>query len=348
MRLKTVFFLLVGVQALHSLEEYYFELYEVFPPARFLIGLVSQDLERGFVIINSSFFLFGLWCFWWPIRHNWRSSASFAWFWVCVELVNGIGHPTWSLLQQGYRPGLVTALVLLPLAVLLARELISERRLTMANVSSSRMTMNDRKISEDKNKNVVVSPAPAAAIGATYGPTVWLADNFSPQWFEDALHEAISGTDVNSIRREIIFSSCFLESYIFEWARNIDIGAINDYFPANPRLKDDPRYRRTLKKEWKEVPKELFEDGKIPVSPQLDVSGLGTLVKYRNGLVHATASRPTTDAQPPEEKPFPANDELSSLKYGWALSISIKLVEKLHSKLGTTAPEYLSKWKKKS
>ena len=131
MRLKTVFILLVGVQALHSLEEYYFEFHEVFPPMRFLIGLVSQDLERGFVIVNSSIILFGLWCFWWPIRHGWRSAASFAWFWVCVELVNGIGHSTWSLLQRGYTPGLITALVLLPLAVLLARELISGRRLTM-------------------------------------------------------------------------------------------------------------------------------------------------------------------------------------------------------------------------
>ena len=130
MRLKTAFILLVGVQALHSLEEHYFELYEVFPPTRFLVGLVSQDIERGFVIINSSFILFGVWCFWWPIRHNWRSAASFAWFWVCVALVNGIGHSMWSLLQQGYTPGLVTALVLLPLAVLLARELISGRRLT--------------------------------------------------------------------------------------------------------------------------------------------------------------------------------------------------------------------------
>jgi hypothetical protein len=208
--------------------------------------------------------------------------------------------------------------------------------------------MNGKKESKGKNKNVVVSPAPAVASVTTYAPTVWLSANFSPQWFEDALREAMSETDVNSIRREIVFSSCFLESYMFEWARNIDIGAINNYFPAKPRFKGDPRYRRTLKDKWKEVPKELFEDGKIQVSPQLDLSGLGTLVKYRNGLVHATASRPSTDVQTPEEKPVPANDELRSLKPGWALSISVTLVEALHINLGTTSPEYLKKWGKKS
>ena len=127
MRLKIVFFMLVGVQILHSTEEYIFQLYEVFPPARFLSGLVSQDLERGFLIINSSIILFGLWCCWWPIRQGWSSAVSFAWLWVCLELINGIGHPTWSLLQRGYTPGLATALLLLPLAVLLARELVHRR-----------------------------------------------------------------------------------------------------------------------------------------------------------------------------------------------------------------------------
>ena len=89
MRLKTVFLMLVGAQTLHSLEEYLFRLWEVFPPARFLSGLVLQDLERGFVLINISLVLFGWWCFFWPIRMGWSSAVSVAWFWTCLELVNG-------------------------------------------------------------------------------------------------------------------------------------------------------------------------------------------------------------------------------------------------------------------
>jgi len=51
-RLDASFIALVGIQATHSVEEYLGRLYEVFPPARFVSGLVSQDLWRGFIIAN--------------------------------------------------------------------------------------------------------------------------------------------------------------------------------------------------------------------------------------------------------------------------------------------------------
>jgi hypothetical protein len=199
-----------------------------------------------------------------------------------------------------------------------------------------------------EKKGVVVTPAPATIKVSTYASTVWLSANFARLWFVDALHEATTGNDANSIRREIVFSSCYLESYIFEWARNIDIGAVNNYFPAKPRFDGDPRYRRTLKEKWKEVPNELFYDGKIACKPQLNLSELGTLIKYRNGLIHAIASRPSTDSQPQEEKPVPASDELKRLKPGWALSIAMKLVEKLHQDLGSEAPNYLKDRRKRA
>ena len=50
-----------------------------------------------------------------------------AWAWVTLELVNGVGHTVWSMMQNGYTPGLITSLLLLPLAVLLARLLSVER-----------------------------------------------------------------------------------------------------------------------------------------------------------------------------------------------------------------------------
>jgi len=37
-------------QAAHSIEEYAGRLWESFPPARLVSGLVSPDLERGFII----------------------------------------------------------------------------------------------------------------------------------------------------------------------------------------------------------------------------------------------------------------------------------------------------------
>jgi hypothetical protein len=123
MKLSLTFITLVTVQAAHSVEEYVGRLYDVFPPAQFVSGLISTNLRRGFVIFNVALVLFGVWCYWWPIRRRRRSAAAFAWFWVTIELINGIGHPLWSLRERAYTPGLITAPLLLVLAVHLAWQL---------------------------------------------------------------------------------------------------------------------------------------------------------------------------------------------------------------------------------
>jgi len=123
--LRTAFLALICVQALHSLEEYAGRLWEVFPPARAVSGLISGDLERGFVTFNLLLVAFGVWCWLFPVRRGWASAVPLAWLWVAIELVNGIGHPAWSIVQGGYTPGLATALVLLPLALLVASRLVA-------------------------------------------------------------------------------------------------------------------------------------------------------------------------------------------------------------------------------
>lgn len=127
MNYQNIFAALISAQAFHSLEEYFFRLWETFPPAQFLSGLVSSNLEFGFVVINISVFVMGVACYWWPIRLSWSIATPIAWCWVVLELVNGLGHPLWSLSQGGYTPGLVTSLLLLPLAILLARTLSREQ-----------------------------------------------------------------------------------------------------------------------------------------------------------------------------------------------------------------------------
>jgi hypothetical protein len=105
------------------LEEYFGRLWESFPPARYFTALISRDLELGFIVINASLVAFGIWCFLWPVRRQWISAGFFAWLWVVIEVVNGVGHPFWSVRQGAYTPGVVTALVLLPIALYLARRL---------------------------------------------------------------------------------------------------------------------------------------------------------------------------------------------------------------------------------
>jgi Protein of unknown function with HXXEE motif len=125
-RLEPAFLALVLTQVAHSCEEYWGRLYDVFPPARFLSGLVSNDRQQGFVIINVALAAFGLWCFFWPVRRHWSSATPLAWAWVAIELANGIGHPLWSLRVGAYTPGLATAPLLLALALYLAQQLLRQ------------------------------------------------------------------------------------------------------------------------------------------------------------------------------------------------------------------------------
>jgi hypothetical protein len=119
-RLRSAFGALVLAQAAHSMEEYLGRLWESFPPARLVSSLVSKDLERGFVILNLSLVAFGLWCWLWPVRRGWPAAVPLAWGWAVLEMINGIGHPLWTLLQGRYTPGVATAPLLLALALNLA------------------------------------------------------------------------------------------------------------------------------------------------------------------------------------------------------------------------------------
>ncbi len=123
-QIRISFLMLVLVQGLHSIEEYIGKLWEVFIPAKFLSGLVSGNLETGFLVINISLFIFGLWCWYIPVRKNYFYARSVIWFWIIIEIINGIGHPAWALYNGGYVPGAATAPVLLALAVSLLWQLL--------------------------------------------------------------------------------------------------------------------------------------------------------------------------------------------------------------------------------
>jgi hypothetical protein len=127
-RLQSAFGALVLTQAAHSIEEYVGRLWESFPPARLVAGLVSDDLERGFLILNLLLVGFGVWCWLWPVRRGWPIAVPLAWTWVGLETINGIGHPLWSLRQGGYTPGVATAPLLLVLATNLAFAVSREGR----------------------------------------------------------------------------------------------------------------------------------------------------------------------------------------------------------------------------
>jgi|SRR5688572_26891159 len=122
-RIQTTFAALVLVQGAHSIEESIGRLWESFPPATFLTGLFSSDRALAFVVLNFVLVAFGLWCLLWPVRRGWPVATGLLWLWVAIEMINGVAHPLWSLRQGGYTPGVITAPILLVLALYLAAQL---------------------------------------------------------------------------------------------------------------------------------------------------------------------------------------------------------------------------------
>lgn len=131
-RIKIIFLFLVLIQGLHSIEEYIGKLWDVFPPARFLTGLVSNNHGTGFLIINIGLFIFGIWCWLFPVRKEYASAAGFIWSWIIIEMINGIGHPLWTLFEGRYEPGVITSLPLLILSTYLGILLINIKKIGKA------------------------------------------------------------------------------------------------------------------------------------------------------------------------------------------------------------------------
>jgi len=124
------FLALILAQAAHSIEEYVFRLYEIFPPARFVsrvFDLSGGDLAAGFVVANAALVLFGLWCYLARVRRAHRSARAWGWFWTILEAGNGAGHLLLALAYGGYFPGAYTAPLLLALAGWLGSSLLGTR-----------------------------------------------------------------------------------------------------------------------------------------------------------------------------------------------------------------------------
>jgi hypothetical protein len=177
---------------------------------------------------------------------------------------------------------------------------------------------------------------------AVFGlPTIWLTYQFAPEWFNDAIHEARTGHDHHSRRREIIFTVCCAESYILEWVGvailKRDYRRLNKYFP--------PGRHKSVTDKWKDIPKELKDDGLIPATPPLNTPGdwgdFQKLIEYRNGLIHARSSRPETSSLPANELPVPSKTQLDNLSAGWAIRIVVAMIRNLNRAAGTPDPDWL-------
>lgn len=111
-------------QAAHSLEEFYFRLFDVLAPARYLSGLVSDDLAIGFAVINTLIVALAFWTYFFRVRPAAASAVGWLWGWSLLELGNGIGHSLFAVSAGGYFPGVYTAPLLLVFSLALICRLL--------------------------------------------------------------------------------------------------------------------------------------------------------------------------------------------------------------------------------
>ena len=100
-------------QAAHSMEEFYFRLFDVVAPARYLSGLISENLALVFAVTNSLIVALAFWTYFFRVRPAVGSATAWIWSWLLVELGNGTGHIFFVADAGAYFPGDYTAPFLL-------------------------------------------------------------------------------------------------------------------------------------------------------------------------------------------------------------------------------------------
>lgn len=119
-KIRLAFLVLIVVQALHSVEEFIFKFYEVFPPMRLLYRDAPHLARPAFIISNVVLATVGVICLlrWvWPAR---RGARAVVWVWLGGEALNVIAHCVWATLVRGYNPGLMTGFGFVPVVIYLS------------------------------------------------------------------------------------------------------------------------------------------------------------------------------------------------------------------------------------
>ena len=122
-KIKVAFLMLIGLQALHSIEEFVFEFYERFPPMTFLYRDAPHLAKPAFFISNVLLVLSGVFCFFRWIQPASKSARTILWFWIAIESFNVAAHLVWAFFIRDYNPGLATVLLFLPILIYLGYQL---------------------------------------------------------------------------------------------------------------------------------------------------------------------------------------------------------------------------------
>jgi hypothetical protein len=130
--ISAVFLLLIILQAIHAAEEFIFRFYERFPPMRFLYQNAPNLAKPAFAIFNALLVLMGMVCFYYWVQPARKGARVVVWVWIVIESLNVVAHLVWAVLIGAYNPGLVTAVLFVPVLIYLS---YSMRRISSYGVA---------------------------------------------------------------------------------------------------------------------------------------------------------------------------------------------------------------------
>lgn len=172
-------------------------------------------------------------------------------------------------------------------------------------------------------------------------PILSTATNYAGDWYADARGEVSDSANKNNKRREIVFSVFFLESYLYEWVRSQRPDFLTSFFDNNAKTLDGKHSLRGLKYKWQYIPSAIARELKLATDFELDLHELESLIKFRDGFVHAKASRIYNDNTEEKNLPVPSQEELeNTIQSGWAVTTAKNLVISLHQKIDSDPPGY--------
>lgn len=174
-----------------------------------------------------------------------------------------------------------------------------------------------------------------------HSATAYITQDYAPDWWEDALKSVPDGAgDAGAMRRQIVFAVCALESWFFEWVRD---DVLEDATQSSVLFADITA--RGLPNRIKCVLGEMHSRGRLDAEPGYGESDawqdLHELLRHRNGLVHALASRPRGDIPEEAEGPRPDFRELTEMEPAWPVSVVRGVVELLSSFDDAEPPEWM-------
>lgn len=183
------------------------------------------------------------------------------------------------------------------------------------------------------------SIAPDGFDASCFGEEVelWMAQNLSERWYQDALNAA-RDTSNTDCRQEIIFCCACIETFLYEWARNnFDKDVFECVFESTSRDGLQERWKNVLKHFHKRnyIEKPDFNKGKWPAFTRF--------IKFRDSLLHGSYARLYHVSNDSD-----SYEAFLKLKSGAAVNATTDLIEELcTSKINSKNPAWCSEFLQK-